>query len=195
MIDTFSKRLLDPKSEGGYTLIELLVTMALGVILFGAMLTMLESSQQVQARDTEWALMLQEGRAGLARMAREIRQASKVEEAKPATILFLATIGGTEWQIKYECGVAQPGTTYDECVRFAAEKGKSLPSSGSPIVRDVINGTEVFSYSPSTAAPTVVTLKIELPAKGTLNLANSSSYKHNVVLENAAFMRNLYLAG
>lgn len=165
--------------------------MVLGVVLLGAMLAMLESSQQVQARDTEWALTLQEGRAGLARMAREIRQASKVEEAKASTIVFLATIGSTSWKIKYECNVAQSGTTYTQCVRLAAEEGKALPSTGQAIVKDVVNGTEVFTYSPSSAAPTVVTLKIALPAKGTLKQAGSSGYSHNQVLEDAADIRNL----
>jgi hypothetical protein len=152
----------------------------------------------VQARDTEWALTMQEGRAGLARMAREIRQASEVKTHEGGTIEFLATIGGKEWKIKYECGVEQPGTTtYHECVRKAVEKSTgTLPSTGAPIVLDVLNPTEVFKYfkgATSTEAPTemnVVTLKVELPAKGTLKQAGSSGYSHNVVLENAAFIRN-----
>jgi prepilin-type N-terminal cleavage/methylation domain-containing protein len=182
------------QSDAGFTLIEVLVASALSVILFGAVLAALENSQRLQARDTEWALTLQEGRAGLARMAREVRQASKVEKAEAGTILFLATINSKNWQIKYECGVAQSGTTYYECVRFAAEEGKSLPSKGTPIVRNVTNGTTVFSYSPS-ASPNVVTMKVELPAKGTLKQAGSSAYSHTVALENSAFMRNLDLSG
>ncbi len=175
-------------------MIETLVASAVAVILFGAVLAALENSQRVQARDTEWSLTLQEGRAGLARMAHEIRQASKIEKAEAGTILFLSTISSKNWQIKYECGVAQPGTTYDECVRFAAEEGKALPSTGTPVVRDVVNGTAVFSYTPS-ASPNVVTLKVEIPASGTLKQAGSSAYSHNEVLENAAFMRNLDLSG
>ena len=175
-------------------MIEVLVASLLALVLFSATLAAFETSQKVQARDTEWALTLQEGRAGLARMAREIRQASKVEKAEAGTIDILATIAGKSWQIKYECGVAQSGTTYDECVRFAAEEGKSLPTTGSPVVRDVANGTAVFTYTPS-VSPTVVTMKVELPAKGTLKQAGSSGYSHAVVLENGAFMRNLDLAG
>lgn len=199
MIDTFrQRRLPEPSSEGGFTLIELLVAAALAVVVFGAILAMLESSQQVQARDTEWALTMQEDRAGLARMARDIRQAYKVEEAKPSAILFLATIGGKNWKIKYECNVSQSGTEYSQCVRLIAEEGKTLPSTGPAIVKDVVNGTAVFSYFKgteiNTTAPNVVTLKIELPAKGTLKQAGSS-YGHTVVLENAAFIRNLYLEG
>jgi type II secretory pathway pseudopilin PulG len=198
MIDTFLSRLPRPTSEGGFTLIELLIASALAIVVFGAILAMLESSQQVQARDTEWALTMQEDRAGLAHMTRDIRQAYKVEEAKPSAIFFLATIGGKNWKIKYECNVSQSGTEYSQCVRLAAEEGKALPGTGPAIVKDVVNGTAVFSYFKgteiNTTAPNVVTLKIELPAKGTLKQAGSS-YGHTVVLENAAFIRNLYLEG
>ena len=201
MIDTFFSRLPRPTSEGGFTLIELLIASALAIVVFGAILAMLESSQQVQARDTEWALTMQEDRAGLARIAREIRQASEVKTHEGGTIEFLATIGAKEWKIKYECGVEQPGTTYHECVRKAVEgKAGTLPSTGVPIVRDVLNPNEVFKYfkgAAETAEPekmNVVTLRIELPAKGTLKQADSS-YGHTVVLENAAFIRNLYLEG
>ncbi|MGA8363212.1 MAG: hypothetical protein WB709_01685 [Solirubrobacteraceae bacterium] len=202
MIDTFRQRRLPGlSSEGGFTLIELLIASALAIVVFGAVLAMLESSQQVQARDTEWALTLQEDRAGLARMVRDIRQASKVEEAKPGAILFLATIGGKSWKIKYECNVSQSGTEYTQCIRLAAEEGKALPATGPVIVKDVVNGTEVFTYFKGTT-PTaitsemnVATLKIELPAKGTLKQAGNSGYGHKVVLEDAAFMRNLELKG
>jgi len=198
MIDTFLSRLPRPTSEDGFTLFELLIASALAIVVFGAILAMLESSQQVQARDTEWALTMQEDRAGLARMTRDIRQAYKVEEAKPSAILFLAKIGGKNWKIKYECNVSQFGTVYSQCVRLIAEEGKTLPSTGPAIVKDVVNGTAVFSYfkgtETNTTAPNVVTLKIELPSMGTLKQAGSS-YGHKVVLENAAFIRNLYLEG
>ncbi len=183
-------------SEAGYSLIELLVACAAALILLGATFALLESSVGVQARDTEWALTLQEDRAGLAQMVHDIRQASKVEETTSSKVLFLATMGGKRWEVKYECAVAQPGTAYDECVRLAAAEGTALPSTGPAVVRDVLNGTAVFAYSPSSAAPIIATAKLELPAKGTLRQANSSAYAHKtIVLEDAAFMRNLYPQG
>jgi type II secretory pathway component PulJ len=195
-------RLPQPSSEGGFTLIELLIATMLGLIVFGGILGVLETSQSVEARETEWALTLQEDRAGLARMARDIRQASKVEKAEAGTIEFLATIGAKEWKIQYECGVIQSGTEYHECVRKAVEgKTNPLPGTGTPVVRDVLNPTAVFNYfkgatsTTTTTEMTVVTLRIELPAKGTLKQANSSGYTHRVVLENAAFMRNLDFQG
>jgi len=182
--------------DAGFTLVELLVASVAAITVLSATFAMLESDQQVQARDSEWALTLQEDRAGLSRMVRDIRQATKVEEAKSGSIVFLATIGGTGWRIKYDCGISQSGTTYTQCVRLAAEEGKTLPGSGPVVVRDVVDGSEVFSYWPSAFDPTKsVTMKIELPAKGTLKQAGSSGYSHKVVLEDAAFMRNQYLEG
>jgi prepilin-type N-terminal cleavage/methylation domain-containing protein len=193
-----SRTPLRAADEAGFTLIELLVAMALAVGVFGAILSMLATSQRVEARDTEWALTLQKGRVGLARMAREIRQASKVETAEASTIGFKATIGGTEYLIKYECGLIETGTKY-KCVRFAAKAGESLPTTGTPIVRGLINGTEIFKYFKqnvvNTTAPTYVTLKLELPASGSLKQVNSSAYKDHIVLTDAAYMRNLDLEG
>jgi prepilin-type N-terminal cleavage/methylation domain-containing protein len=196
-------RRLQAGSEDGFTLIELLIVCAAALVVFSATLALLESSLNVQARDTEWALTMQEGRAGLARMAREIRQASEIKTHEPGTIEFLATIGGKEWKIKYECGVEQPGTEYHECIRKAVEKSTgTLPSTGAPVVRDVLKTqTTVFEYfkgATSTTNPLemkVVTLRVELPAKGTLKQAGSSGYTHSVVLENAAFIRNCNIAG
>lgn len=168
---------------------------ALALVLLGATLAMVTSSQQAEARDSEWALTLQEDRAGLSRMVRDIRQATAVEEATAGSVKVLATIGAKSWTIKYECGVTQTGTSYTTCVRLAAEVGKALPSTGPVVVKDVTNGSAVFSYSPSTAAPTVVTAKIELPARGTLKQSGNSGYSHKVVLEDGAFIRNLYLGG
>lgn len=177
------------------TLVELLVASSAAIVVLGATLALLESGQRMQARDAEWATTMQQDRAGLARMVREIRQASKVEEAKTNAIIFLATIGGKAWKIEYECSSQQSGTEYTQCMRLAAEEGKSLPTTGPAIATDLLDGSEVFSYSPSSGAPTMATVKLELPAKGTLKQAGSSGYQHKVVLEDAAFMRNLDLQG
>ncbi len=177
------------------TLIEILVACSAAIVVLGATLALLESGQRIQARDAEWATTMQQDRAGLARMVREIRQASKIEEAKANAIVFLATIGGKAWKIEYECASKQADSEYTQCLRLAAEEGKSLPAAGPALATDILDGGEVFSYSPSAASPTMATLRLELPAKGTLKQAGSRGYQHKVVLEDAAFMRNLYLQG
>lgn len=187
-------------AEQGFTLVELLVTIFTAIVLISSILALLESSQQIQARDSEWALVLQEDRVGLSRMVRDLRQATEVVEpssgAASSYVVVKATIGGKAWKIKYECAQAQSGTTYDECLRFAAEEGKSFPSKGARTAIDVTNGSSVFTYSPTTRTEAkLVTAKLEIPAKGTFKEANSVTYAHKVVLEDGAFMRNLYPEG
>ncbi len=181
-------------AEAGFTLIELLVASAIAITVFAGTMVLLESSTQVQSRDAEWVLTMQQNRAGLARMIQEIRQATKVEEAKAGAIEFLARIGGKSLIIKYDCSVAETGTTFDECVRRAASEGESLPTAGTQVATAILNGSSVFSYTPSSTAATVATVKLEVPAEGTLK-QTGGAYTHKVVLENGAFMRNLYLAG
>jgi type II secretory pathway pseudopilin PulG len=180
--------------EHGFTLVETIVAMVAALLVFGATVTLLNSGQRIQARDAEWALTMQQDRVGLARMVRDIRQATSVKEANAGSILFLATIGGKELEVKYECATVQ-SAEFKECVRLAAEKGKALPASGPIVAKDLLNGTSVFTYSPSSASPRAAIVKLELPARGTLKQAASVGFQHKVVLEDAAFMRNVYLEG
>jgi type II secretory pathway pseudopilin PulG len=183
------------RAENGFTLVETLVTMVAALLVLGATVTLLSSSQGIQARDSEWALIMQQNRVGLSRMVHDIRQASEVKEAGAGAIKFVGTIGGKELEIKYQCNTAQTGTSYTECVRLAAEKGKALPTSGPAVATDLLNGASVFTYTPSAAAPRAVIVKLEVPAKGTLKQAISSGLTHKVVLEDAAFMREAYREG
>jgi prepilin-type N-terminal cleavage/methylation domain-containing protein len=179
-------------NEGGFTLVELLVAMVAALVVFGATLTLLVPSQRVQARASEWALVLQQDRVGLTRMVQDIRQASKLEETTASATVFLATIAGKPWKIKYQCNVSQSGTTYTQCERLAAEVPAALPSTGQAVTTYMVNGTSVFSYSPA-AKPTVTTIKIELPSTG--KLVQPGGEGHKIVLEDAAFMRYQYLEG
>ena len=199
IIDTFIMRLTAPKSEGGYTLVELLVTMALAAVVFGAIGTALDVSQRTEARDTERVASMEEARTGLARIAREIRQASSAElkEATTSAISFIAVIGGTEREISYNCAEKNPEhSEYYECVRKESQAGKQI-SSG-PYIRD-LRKSEVFAYFKGAAKLTeptesktanAVTMKVEMPLQGTLKQVGKSGYQGNTALENTAFIRN-----
>jgi type II secretory pathway pseudopilin PulG len=186
-----------PLAVEGFTLIETLLASVAALAVFGATLGVLMSSLRVQNRDSEWSFALQEDRVGLARMVRDIRQATEIKTEGEGAIYFAATIGGKKWQVKYECGVTQAGAAYSytQCLRLAAEVPNALPATGPVIARYLVNGSKVFSYSPG-GAPTSVTVKLEMPAKGNLKQVSSThGYEHAVVLEDAAFMRNRYLEG
>lgn len=192
--------------QAGFTLIELIVASALGLILTSAALAALEAGQRTQLRDTEWALIVQEGRTGLARMVGELREATTIKSASSSAITFEALAAGKEYEISYNCAEAQTGTSFDQCVRKAVVKGGTLPSTGTPVIKDVLNGTSadqpggkedpVFAeYSPNSTKPNVITVKVVLPSGGTLKLAAASTEKHQIVLEDDAFLRNIDLTG
>ncbi len=190
-------RRLRARSEAGFTLIETLVAAALSIVVLGAVVSALETSQRMQARDAEWALTVQEGRVGLSKMLGEIRQAYSLKATTANSIDFYATLGGVKQEVYYECDIVQSGSSYHECVRLAVEAGKSLPalSTGTPVLRNVLNPASVFSYSDALvpSASDIVTAKIELPAAGTLKLAGAAAYSHHIVLTNDAYIRNLNL--
>jgi len=201
-------RRVSAASQSGFTLIEVLVSAALSIIVLGGVLSVLEASQNAQSRDQEWALVIQEGRAGLERMVREMRQAYSIRNDSHSSIDFYATIGGTSWEISYDCEESQPGSEFRECVRRAAtfiagkapSKEELTTASAVPIIKDVLNGTKadendrVFEeFSPNAIAPDLVTVKLVLPASGTLKLADASTYTHKVILENGAYIRDMAL--
>lgn len=196
------------RRQEGFTLIEALLAAALSTIVFGAVLSALTTSQHTESRDQEWGLVIQEGRTGLAQMAREMRQAYSIRSDSHNAIDFYATIGGKSYEISYNCLEKEPGTEYNRCMRRAAEfKAGKAPSaeevaskSGEPVIRYVMNGTEaeksevVFKeYTPNQIAPDLVTVKVILPAAGTLKLADAAVYKHHIVLENGAYIRDMAL--
>jgi Tfp pilus assembly protein PilW len=185
-------------AEAGFSMIELLIASVAAVTVLGATLGLMVSGLNVQTRDSEWALALQEDRTGLARMVRDLRQATSIEEANAGSILFLATIGGKNMKVKYDCGATQSGAAYSykQCVRLSAEAGQTLPASGPAVAKYLVNGSEVFTYSPSAGSATSVTVKLEMPAKGNLKqVSGSRGYLHKVVLQDSAYMRNRYLEG
>ncbi len=191
-------------ADAGFTLIELLVAAALSIVVLGVVTSVLISTQNVQARDTEWAQVIQEARTGLAAMTHDIRQAYSIKGTSENSIDFYAAIGGKSFEIDYDCTVPQEGTSFYECVRREAEfeGGKppaTLPAKGVPIIRDVLNGTaaethQIFKeYSPNSIAPDYVSIRLAVPAGGTLKLAAASAYKHEVILSDGVYIRDMAL--
>lgn len=192
-------------SQSGFTLIETIMAAALSTIVVGSAMSALEVSQRTQSRDTEWAQVIQEGRTGLARMVREIRQAYSIRRTSETSIDFYATFGGVDYEIEYACNVKEPDhESYYECVRVSANVGQTLPtpsaSTGQAIIKYVLNGTTadasdpIFKeFSPNAIAPDLVTIKLVLPSAGTLKLAGAKTLTHQVILTNNAYIRDMNL--
>lgn len=199
-------------AQNGFTLIEVLLSASLSIVVLGAVLAALVMSQNTQSRESEWAATISEARTNLSTMTHELRQAYRIqiEATNHAKITFDTTIGTTEWAIEYNCKESQPSTEYKECVRRAVQfkEGKAptaaelSSATAVPVVRDVLNGTKadepeskedpIFQeFSPNEIAPDLVTIRLVVPASGTLKLASADVYKHHVVLYEGAYIRDM----
>jgi type II secretory pathway pseudopilin PulG len=132
------------RDERGMTLVELLVVCSLLVVVVAPILLVLQATSGSQNRNQQWALAIQDGSSGLAKMMHEIRQASNVLVASPYSIEFDVAQNGQQEHVGYYCNVPQPGTSYDQCVRVQAASVTAAlpaPSTGAPVILRVENGS------------------------------------------------------
>lgn len=172
MIDRLQNRFHPDRGEVGLTLIELLVASAMGVLLLGAVGSLLISAVRAQPKASQKAADIGTARWVLERMTRELRGGIAVRDAQPSTVSFetyvrRSTCGGTETlpasssaikcQVRYSCAVKS-------CTR--TETAPGVLTGGTPITifSGLSNTTDVFSYLPSTAAPTFVQVTLSLPS-------------------------------
>lgn len=186
---------LPPRSrrEDGFTLVELLVAMAMSLVIGAGALALLDIAEPLSDRELQREVAVAEGRSGLERMIRDIRNADLVN-ATSATLIDVNTrtpLGAQ--RVVYQCNSAFQTVTYRQCVRYTGPVGGSV-SNGVVVVERLINGTTsqpVFTYVPTRINPRVVRIQVVLPASG----GPAPGYMHRIVLRDAAFLRNLDLSG
>jgi type II secretory pathway pseudopilin PulG len=177
--------------QAGFMLIEMLVVLLLVTIVFSALLVPIVTAQHVQSRDAEYAYAQQNARTGLDAMVHQIRQAYAVLSTTPNAIEFDVSLNGADFHVYYECDIAQPGTSYQECVRLQAPAGAALPalSTATVAVTNLTNGTladPVFAFTPDGFSPTYVTATVKVPASGGTN----GGLTHSIVLSDGVLLRN-----
>lgn len=179
--------------EAGFTLIETLLGMALGLFVVGAAISVLLASLASQPRASAHTSPVQSARTSMDQMTRELRQGLSVPTATASQLSVItyvdeATCGGASATTAIPCRV-----TYT-CSAGACTRSVAPPSGGAsgPSVR-VVNGlstTNVFTYgtgagactSASASAPTSVCVTLALPAgEG----ANAITLRDGVALRNA----------
>ncbi len=141
-------------AEGGWTLVELLVAMAIFTFVLGAALSLFEVGVKSAPKDQERAIAVRDGQTFLSGMTREVRNAYDIVELTPNVIDFLVTRQGVHKRVRYECGVTD--TALRKCQRsevtLASATVDPLPATGTPrkVLGRMVNGTAadpVFSYT------------------------------------------------
>jgi len=151
-------RVHDPRGEGGFTLVELLVASAMSVVLLGAISSMVLSAMRTQPKISRSAQNISSGRWVLDRMTRELRNGIRVDQATASKLSFLTYVrhticGGTvmlsstapssKCEVTYQCSTTG-------CTRTEAADGVY---TGTPqTLFTGINSSNVFCYIPSAEA-------------------------------------------
>jgi len=177
------------RDECGVTLIELLVSSVMGVVVMGAIASLVISAVRDQPKITQQAQNISTARWVLARMTWELRNGVAVKEATANRVSFEtyvrhAACGGTaslpsseepaiRCQVTYEC-------TTTSCSRIESQPGTT---GGTPIpIFSGIDSNQVFSYGPPEAKePTYVKATLQLPdpsGTGSLTVSDGASLRN-----------------
>lgn len=179
MIGVLFSRTDRRQPQAGITVVELLVASAMGVVLMGAVGSLVISAMRDQPRISQQAQTISTARWVLERLTREIRNGVKVDKATASEVSFETyvrhtTCGGTtllasteppiKCEVTYTC-------TMTSCSRIEASPGV-YTGTPTPIFKG-INSSNVFSYSPtpnvfssptpSTAVPTYIKVTLQMP--------------------------------
>jgi Tfp pilus assembly protein PilW len=186
-------RRLGGRGEAGLTLIELLVASAMGVVLMGAVGSLVIGAMKAQPQISERAQNISSARWVLDRMTHEIRNGiavtptrAKAEEVSFRTYLRRTTCGSAttlasnlpaiECQVTYRC-------TATKCMRLEAAPG--VYTGTETTLYEGLGSNQVFTYLPSAAQATFIKVTLKLP-NPTGNAA--------MTVSDGASMRNATLA-
>jgi type II secretory pathway pseudopilin PulG len=192
VIGRLKKRLRTCRREGGFTLIELLVASTMGVVVLGAVGSLVVSAMKDQPRISESAQDITTARWVLERLTREIRNGVRVDSATSSSVSFQtyvrhSTCGGTgalastspsiKCEVTYTCAV-----TY--CTRIEAAPG--VYTGTARRVFEGIDSSNVFSYAPSAIEPTFIKVTLHMPnpdgaAGGGTTVSDGASLRNAVL--------------
>lgn len=185
-------RLRRQRGDAGYTLVELLVASLMGVVVMGAVASLVISAVKDQPKISKQAQNITTARWVLERLTHELRNGIAVKEAGASKLAFEgyvrhATCGGAS-----VLAAASPPIkcriTY-ECSTTACSRSESAPgvAGGTPTqIFSGIDSNQVFTYAPSAEAEKVTYVKV------TLNLPNPSGTGALTVSDGAS-LRNATL--
>lgn len=184
-------RLRRLRGEGGFTLIELLVASAMGVVVMGAVASLVISAVRTQPKISQEAQNISTARWMLERLTHELRNGIAVKEGTASRISFegyvrRGTCGGTT-KLSTSSPAIKCRITY-ECSTTACSRKETAPGTTVGVARPVFSGlssSQVFTYVPNVAEATYVKVTFRLP--------DPSSSGSPLVISSGASLRNATL--
>jgi type II secretory pathway pseudopilin PulG len=188
-------RLPARRADEGYTLVELLVTSAMGVVVMGAVVALLISALRDQPKITGQAQNVTTARWVLDRMTHEIRNGVVLKRATGSEVSFEgyvrhSTCGGSALLPSGSASIKCEITF--SCSTTGCSRAESQPGTftGTPVrIFDGIDSSEVFSYecpgstsgcaSPTEATYVKATLRLPDPdGRGGLTVSDGASMRN-----------------
>jgi type II secretory pathway pseudopilin PulG len=173
--------------EQGFTLVELLVSMMMGVVVMGAVALLVIAAVKDQPKISKQAQTISTARWVLERFTHEIRNGVSVSAATSSEFSFQtyvrhSTCGGSG-ALESTAPAIKCQVTYT-CTTTSCSRAESAPGTFSGTASRVFNGissNQVFTYAPSQAAPTYVRITLKLPnpsGSGALTVSDGASLRN-----------------
>jgi prepilin-type N-terminal cleavage/methylation domain-containing protein len=177
------------REERGMTLPELLIAITIGLVVLGAAVTVFSTAARSQPRVSERAGDIQRARTVIEQITRELRQGSMVTTASATQLSILTYVdkgscGGATATTAIQCLVDYTCTA-GACTRTERNPDGTGTAAGVQVVAGLAS-TNVFSYSPSEAAPGFVRVELSFPA---------GDGEDSISLGDGAALRNMVEAG
>lgn len=190
-----ARRLSAARHEDGFTLIEMLVAMTLGVVVMGGVLILLIGAMRSQPKLEKQATNIATARFALERMTREIRNGIVVNKYTASSISFqtyvrhttcggstmsASSVSATKCEVTYTCSGSS-------CTRIEAAPSV-YTGTATTIFSGINNASSVFNWYPKEAEkiPTYIEVTLKIPdpeGSGALTVSDGASLR-NATLTN-----------
>ncbi len=177
--------------ESGYTLVELLVSATMGVVVMGAVASLVIGTVRSQPKITKETQNVSNARWMLERLTHELRNGEAVKEGTASKVAFEGYVRHSSCGASTALPSSSPAIkcliTW-ECTTTTCSRKEANPGSTSGTFIPVFSGlssNQVFTYVPSVATATYVKVTFRLP-----DPTNSGS---PLVISSGASLRNATL--
>jgi type II secretory pathway pseudopilin PulG len=177
--------------EGGFTLVELMVSSLMGVVVMGAVASLMIGTVRQQPKISKESQNISSARWMLERLTHELRNGIAVKEGTASKISFEGYVRHSACGGSTVLGPSSPAIkcriTY-ECTTTTCSRKETSPATTTGLARPIFSGltsSQIFTYVPSVANATYV--------KATLTLTDPTDAGSPLVISSGTSLRNATL--